>query len=104
MRKVSFFGIFFLFVCSNPARGDTMCPVNDNIPPIPDASGWTVNSKSRIEIRISSNVVSYLGLDTELTGGDNSEKESKEFLRTVSRHIPAIFVRSQFGDKRSFLR
>ena len=39
-----------------------------------------------------------------MTGGDNSEKESKEFLRVVSRHIPAIFVRSQFGDKRSFLR
>lgn len=88
---------------ANPARGDTMCPTGDNMPPIPDTGDWMIVQKSRIEIRISSGRVAYLGSDTEQT---RSHKDglSNEFMRVIRRHAPAIFVRSQLGGNRSFLK
>ena len=89
--------LLVLFIsCFSPylARGDTdIFPANCPNP-IPGLGDWEVVSKSRIEFRISEEVVSYLGLDIEYAYYRNPAeprqwfalKQFREYSRKVELH------------------
>lgn len=106
-QKISFFVLIGTFYfCPYLARADTRLEVSQSHPlavsepnpPIPDVSGWTVVQKPRIKMRISKNVVVYLGLDVEY----RNPADSKEFTRVISRHTPMIFGEYKQRNARLF--
>jgi len=66
--------------------------------PIPDITGWTVTGTSRVELRVSSDLVAYIGLVVQYSNPANS----REFIRAVRRHIPRIISHQKKTDERLF--
>lgn len=76
-------------------------PFPENCPnPTPDVSSWEVVGKSRIEFRLSDEVVAYLGLDIEYTILRNPN--SGESMQIISRHRSRMFARQKVEDKHKF--
>ena len=76
------------------ARADTgVFPANCSSP-VPDISGWTIAQTSRIEFRLSDEVVAYLGLAIEYSEYSNPSDPGESIL-VVSRHVPMVFQKQK---------
>ncbi len=92
MRRMLGF-VIFIVLCLYPylARGDTN-------PPVPDIRGWTVVNISRIEVRVSDDIVAYLGLDVAYV----NPADPRESVRVIRRHIPIILNKHRPQDEHLF--
>jgi len=96
MRKALLALVIFCF-CPYLARADTkIFPANCENPPVFDISNWETVKTSRVEFRISDQIVAYLGLDVEHRIYRNLD--SGESLEVFSRHTPFIPSRSKQMD------
>lgn len=83
------------------ARADTDIFPNNCSVPAPDITNFEVVSKSRIEFRLSEEVVAYLGLDVEQTKYRDPD-DSGRFVQVISRHRPRVFAKPELSSERLF--
>lgn len=91
MKKTAVLSFFLLvFIYPSLARGQT--------PELPKIDGWTVESKSKIEVQVTDFATLYLGLEIEY----RNPADQNEFVWVVKRYAPFIVSRIQPKDERSF--
>lgn len=97
--KTALLALLVFCVCPHLARADTF-PANCEIS-APDITDFEVVSKSRIEFRLSEEVVAYLGLDVEHTNYRNPADPGR-FVEVISRHRPRVFAKPELSSERLF--
>lgn len=108
--KTVLLALTVLFLCPSPlvwggpvestGAGSNIFPANCSVLP-PDISDWQTIQTSRIEFRLSEQVVAYLGLDVEYADYRNPA-DSSEFVRIISRHRPTVFAKPKLSSERLF--
>ncbi|MDP3696693.1 MAG: hypothetical protein Q8R55_01520 [Candidatus Taylorbacteria bacterium] len=94
---ISFFCPYFARADStgSPQANTAQLTASSN-PSVPNVSGWTVLSTSRIELRVSDDTVAYIGLEAEYSNPANP----REFVRVIRRHIPLIISKRKQQNER----
>ena len=96
--------LMLAIICFFPylARADTdVFPANCSVP-VSDINGWETVRTSRVEFRLSDEVVAYLGMDV-LYATYRNPSDSGEFVQVIGRHVPGIFATQKPKDERLIL-
>lgn len=84
--------LLFVLLFSSFARAQ-------DLPPPPDVAGW-IMEKNAIDVKISDEITVYIGFELKY----QNPTDPQEFVMVIMRSIPAIVVRSQVTNDRSFIQ